>query len=160
MKKPYPLPASDASPGTVWFGGPISWFSITLSIRADDLDPDEVTRLLGVVPHVAQRKGVWLTTRNEHGRMTEFGMWSIVLRREDTTEWDIEAAIGMLLDRIPATIEAWHSARANARARIFVGLTIDTSNRGFGLSPDLMGRLAEFGLDLDFDIYNEQADTT
>jgi hypothetical protein len=64
VKKPAPRPASDAPEGTVWFGGPIPWFSITLSISADDLDPDDVTRLLGVQPDDAQRKGVrtWTLT--------------------------------------------------------------------------------------------------
>ncbi|HET6234228.1 MAG TPA: DUF4279 domain-containing protein [Acetobacteraceae bacterium] len=57
MKKPNPQPPSDAPPGTVWFGGPIPWFSISLSITADDLDPGEVTRLLGVEPDEARRRG-------------------------------------------------------------------------------------------------------
>ena len=92
--------------------------------------------------------------------MPTFGKWSIALQREDTTEWDVEVAIGTLLDRIPAKVEAWHSARANARVRIFVGLTLDTPNRGFGLTPDLMKRLAELDLNLDFDIYNDQVETT
>jgi hypothetical protein len=39
-------------------GGPIPWFSITLSIAAEDVDPDEVTRLLGVAPDRAHRKEV------------------------------------------------------------------------------------------------------
>jgi hypothetical protein len=40
--------------------GDIPWFSISLLIHADDLDPDEVTRVLGVEPDLAQRKGVLL----------------------------------------------------------------------------------------------------
>jgi hypothetical protein len=36
---------------------------------------------------------------------------------------------------------------------VFVGLTLDAYNRGFGLGPTLLRRAAELGLDLDFDIY-------
>jgi hypothetical protein len=33
-------------------------FAVSLSIHSDDLDPDEVTRVLGVEPDQTQRKGV------------------------------------------------------------------------------------------------------
>lgn len=124
------MPPSDAPPGNVRSGGPIAWFSITLSIIADGLDPDEVIRLLGVEPDVAQRKGVRAAARGGHGRVPRFGMWSIVLRREGTTEWDVEAALGMLIDRIPAPIGQWQAAPANSRARIFAGMSLDTHRRG------------------------------
>jgi hypothetical protein len=58
VKRPMPLPPSDAPKDTVWVGGPITWFSISLSISAEDLDPDEITRLLGIQPTKAWRKGV------------------------------------------------------------------------------------------------------
>ena len=134
------------------------WFSITLSIRADDLDPDEVTRLLVVKPDKVVRKGVTTLTRRGRSYVPEFGYWSIVLRGEDTTEWDVEIAIGMLLDRVSASSGAWRQARANAHARMFVGLRLDGFNRRFKLCPELMQRLAELGVELDFDIYDAQPD--
>jgi hypothetical protein len=42
----------------ITIGGPIPWFSVSLTIHADDLDPDEITRVLGVQPDQTQRKGV------------------------------------------------------------------------------------------------------
>jgi hypothetical protein len=156
MKKPYPQPPSDAPPGTVWFGGPIPWFLVSLSIKADDLDPDGVTRLLGTKPDDVQRRGV--ATAN--GRRAPFGMWTIRLRRDETTEWDVGVAIAMLLDRVSVSTEAWDQARASADARVSVGLHLDSSNRGFELAPDLLRRLANLGLRLDVDIYAGNADTT
>jgi hypothetical protein len=44
MKRAMPLPPSNAPKDTNWVGGPIPWFSISLSISAEDLDPDEITR--------------------------------------------------------------------------------------------------------------------
>lgn len=52
----------------------------------------------------------------------------------------------MLLDRIPASAEAWTLARANASARVFVGVRLDTLNRGLVLCTDLMSRLVNLGL--------------
>jgi hypothetical protein len=154
MTKPYPSPPSDAPSDTVWFGGPIPWFSISLSITADDLDPDKVTRLLGIEPDEARRRGV----PAKNGRPARFGAWSIRLRRDQTAEWDVGVAVGVLLDRVSASPEAWEQARVNANARVFLGLHLDSFNRGLALSTDLMRRLADFGLQLDIDIYAADAD--
>jgi hypothetical protein len=153
MRKPYPSPPVDAPPDTVWSGGPVPWFSISLSITADDLDPDEVTRLLGVDADEARRRGV----RDPRGRMPPVGAWVLRLRRDQTSEWDVAVAISMVLDRIPASAEAWNLARAHANARVLVGLHLDAFNRGLELSTDLMRRLADLGLRLDLDIYADEA---
>ena len=137
------------------FGGPIPWFSVSLSIMADDLDPDAVTRLLGVEPDDAGKRGI----PTAKGHLPRSGMWTICLRREQTTQRDVGLAVGMLLDRVPASAEAWRKALANANARVFVGLRLDAFNRGLALTPDLLGRLADLGLRLDFDIYADGGDT-
>lgn len=143
---------SEAPPGTVRFGGPVPWFSISLSITADDLDPDEVTRLLGVEPDGARRPGV----PDTRGRTPRSGAWVLCLRREQTPQCDVGVAIGMLLDRIPASAEAWGLARAHASARVFVGVRLDAFNRGLVLSTDLMSRLVNLGLRFDLDIYADE----
>lgn len=156
MKKPIPRPASNAPKGTVWFGGPIPWFSITLSISADDLAPDDVTRLVGIQPDDAERKGMPLPSRGDRaGRTPTFGRWSIRLRREETTEWDLEEAINIVLDRVAVENEVWAKAVGDAKVRFFVGLTLDTRNRGFGLSPNLLKRIGSMGAHLDFDVYSD-----
>jgi hypothetical protein len=156
MKRPMPLQPTDAPKDTVWVGGPIPWFSISLSISAEDLDPDEITRLLGIQPTKAWRKGVPQSGRaGREGRVPTFGRWSTGLRRDETTEWDVEEAISLVLDRILVKDEVWKQVVSNSKARIFVGLTLDTYNRGFGFAPSLLKRIAELGLMLDFDIYAE-----
>jgi hypothetical protein len=155
VKRPMPVPPADVPRDTVWVGGPIPWFSISLSISAEDLDPDEITRLLGIQPTKAWRKGVPQFGRE--GRVPTFGAWSTSLRRDETTEWDVEAAISLVLDRIHVRGEVWNQVVSNAKARIFVGLTLDTYNRGFGFAPSLLRRIAELEIQLDFDIYAEVA---
>ncbi len=70
-----------------------------------------------------------------------------------TTQEDVGLAVGMLLDRVSASAEAWRNVLADANARVLVGLSLDAFNRGFTLTPDLLRRLADLGLRLDFDIY-------
>lgn len=152
MKKPHPLSPSEAPPGAVWFGGPVAWFSISLSFTADDLDPDEVTRLLGVEPDEARRSGV----PDTRGRTPPSGAWVLSLRREQAPQCDVGVAIGRLLDRIPASADVLGLARAHANARVFVGVRLDAFNRGLVLSTDLMSRLVNLGLRFDLDIYADE----
>jgi hypothetical protein len=63
----------------------------------------------------------------------------------------------MVLDRIPASAEAWNLAGAHANARVHVGLHLDAFNRGLELSTDLIRRLADLGRRLDLDIYADEA---
>jgi hypothetical protein len=114
---------SSDQPDFVQIGGPVPWFSISLSITADGLGPDEVMRLLGIEPDEARRRGV-PGTRGRTPRI-------IRPRREQTSAWDVGKAIGMLIDRIPAS----------------------AANRGLELSTDLMRRLVDMGLRLSLDIY-------
>lgn len=67
----------------------------------------------------------------------------------------MELAIGKLLDRVAAPADAWRKALDGAKGRIFVGLSLDTCNRGFSVGPALSRRVADLGLRLDFDIYVE-----
>ena len=134
-------------------GGPIPWFCISLQIHAEDLDPDKVTRLLSVEPDRAQRKGVPMPLRGDRlPHVPWIGMWSIDLRPQQAPGCAVEIAITRVLDRITVPLDVWHQARAGARVRIFVSLTLDDGNRGFRLEPALLQRAADLGITLDVDI--------
>jgi hypothetical protein len=60
-----------------------------------------------------------------------------------------------MLDRVAVPNDVWKSVLSKGKARLFVGLTLDTRNRGFGLSPALLRRIADHEIQLDFDIYAE-----
>jgi hypothetical protein len=101
MKSPYPQPPRGAPADIEWFGGPIAWFSITLSISGGDVDPTAVSDLLRIQPDSAWKKGERLpANEGRSGRVPSSGKWSIRLRREDTDEWDVETAICSVLDRV------------------------------------------------------------
>jgi hypothetical protein len=131
-------------------GGPIPWFSVSLSIYGADLEPDEVTRLLGIEPDRTHRRGMLRPS----GRPYDLGMWSISMRGDNTTEPDVCAAIEMLLDRIRVAPDVWRVAVTDAQTRrVNVGLVLDAFNRDLDMRPDLLRRLAELGLELGLDIY-------
>lgn len=157
-KSPQPDPG-----GLFSIGGPMPWFSVSLSLTADDLDPDEVTRLIGVEPDLTRRKGVrspapdgpWMSSNRLSSTPARRGHWSIELCPEAAPGRDVEEAVAEVLERIAAVpTEAWRQASAGTLARVFVAVTLDAYNRGFGFKPDLLRRIADLGLALDFDIYD------
>jgi hypothetical protein len=69
VKRPTPQPPQNAPAGTKWYGGPIGWFEISLSISAEDLDPAPITKLFGVEPDRAHRIGVPLLRIKESDKV-------------------------------------------------------------------------------------------
>lgn len=153
MKQPRPQPPKDAPEGTVWFGGPIGWFSISLIVRADDLVPDEVTRLLLVAPTRTGAKGVPLVQR-AGAFVPSFGSWEVQLTPQETDEWDVSEAVRLLISRFPDDSSVWKQLRASARIRLSIGLHLETTNQGFSLPPDILRFAADRHIDIDFDIYD------
>jgi Domain of unknown function (DUF4279) len=147
-------PAGMPSDG-IAIGGSIPWLTVALLIEAEDLDPDEITRLLNIEPDQVQRKGVALLPHDGQPRRVPWmGTWSISLRPEQAPGCDADNAIAKLLDRINVSLPAWHSALAGARARIYLGLALDDFNRGFGFDPLLLRRMADLGVLVDVDIHS------
>jgi hypothetical protein len=153
MKRPRPQPPENAPEGTVWFGGPIRWFSISLIVRADDLVPDEVTRLLLVAPTRTRAKGVPLS-RRVGAPVSSFGSWEVQLTPQETDEWDVSEAVRLLLSRFPEDLEVWKQLSASAKICLSVGLHLETANQGFSLSSDVSRFAADRDIDIDFDIYD------
>ncbi|MCL4177546.1 MAG: DUF4279 domain-containing protein [Verrucomicrobia bacterium] len=76
MKAPKPRPPEGAPPGTVWFDGPLEWSGITLRVQGDDLDPEDVSRVLGCEPDLARRRGdPILRSDGSTGRLARTGAW-------------------------------------------------------------------------------------
>lgn len=157
MKAPKPWIPQGAPAGTVWFGGPIEWFSITFRILGDELDPDEITRLLRRKPHEAERKGDPILRPNGTvARRAKTGSWRLKVNRDETDEWDCAQAIIDLINRLPKEIEIWRDLTGRFAVDLFVGLSMASRNKGFVLPPDVMRYLGERGIEAGFDIYYEE----
>ncbi len=157
MKNPRPAPPSDVPIGTVTIGGPIGWFSLSLHVTADDMNPDAVSELLGVKPTAFQTKGVPLL--REDGtikRIPKFGRWTLQVKAAETDEWDIEEIIRALFDRLPSELDTWRKVGAHGTVHLSVGLSLSASSGEFSLNSDLMTFLGERGVRLDCDVYGKK----
>jgi Domain of unknown function (DUF4279) len=152
MKRPRPQPPGGAPQGTVWFGGPISWFSISLIIRADELVPENVTRLLLVEPTRSHVKG---QPRSERAGapVAGFGSWTVSLPPQETDEWDVSEAVRRLISRFRQNSGVWKMLPAGAEVRLSMGPHLEATNQDFSLPSDILQFCADRNIDIDFDVY-------
>lgn len=153
---PLPPPPEPVGP-FLKIGGYVDKTSASLRFFDDTLDPEQVTRLLGCPPTQSCRKGDLLPSKRCQ-RIARTGSWRLQTPKDDSRT--LEEQIASLLDRVTVDLAAWKQVPMGGRADVFCGLHLRAWNRGFSLSPDLMARLAERRLTVEFDIYCEGEDET
>jgi hypothetical protein len=151
MRTPRPLPPKNAPDGTVWFGGPVGWFSVALSLGGEDLDPAQISQILGVEPTRGHAKGDPVAGTDRGVRRN--GAWSRALKPGDTDEWDVGEVIRTLLADFPAPEEQWAQLPAGVSRRLRLGLELATANQGLSLAPDICAWLGQRGITVELDIY-------
>jgi len=137
--------------GIVWIMAVISRTVATLRIMGDDLDPDEVTRLLGVEPTVSALAGDVHPTRS--GRKVTARTNSWLLEAEAVSSGGLDDRIADLLAPLPSDPAVWRELSRHFRCDVFCGLFVDGGNAGAGLRPEVLAMLGERGLRLELDIY-------
>ena len=119
----------------------------------DTLDPDEVTRLLGIEPSFTQRKGDKSGSPERPGASLT-GIWALESEKSVSNS-DLEPHLDFLLSRL-------ESRTSTVKRLMLEGLDADIhcfwmSEMGLGggpvLRPDTMRRIADLGVSLNFDIY-------
>lgn len=150
-------PPSGAPEGTVWFGGPVDRFVVTLRIYGEELDPDRISALLGCTPTNAERKGVPIPSPGGNARIPKSGRWSLKIESKDYAESDdIEDAVRMLFARLPSDPEVWASLTKAYKVDVFCGLFLASTNRGFSISPEISKLLSDRHVEIGFDVYFDQ----
>ena len=127
----------------------IDRLEIALRVTDDDLDPDRVTRMLGVNPTVAARKGDDVDVDGVPVAQRT-GIWSYALPA--SPEWELGDAIDPLLERLPHDPALWESLAGWATVVVVCGLYIHDVDRVAALTPDTLARLAERRLALSLQI--------
>lgn len=143
-------PPKGAPDGTVWFGGPVDSASVSLRIVGQDLDPLEISMLLGCEPTEAARTGDTLTRPNGRTRLVSKGFWRLRSERQAT---DLADQIESLLAKLTKDIAVWQSLTERFDVDLFCGLFLDATNRGVSLPAHLLTALGERRLRIGFDIY-------
>lgn len=137
-----------AEESVVSVGGPVDEAQPTLCVYGDDLDPDDVTRLLGSPPSRSHRKGDVLGSKGARART---GAW--LLESSSPASGDLEARILELLTHVTTDAEAWRQLSQGRTVRMSCMLTLREWSRGLSLSADLLADLANRRVELDFSIY-------
>jgi hypothetical protein len=133
-------------------GGDIDKVSVSVVASGDELDPTMLTRLFGLEPTFAARKGDIRPSRSGTKTVVQrTGVWYVDVA--DSREWLLEDAIEALLAKFPSDLTVWARAAESCELALFCALHIEDWNRGCELSPAALRQIAERGLSLDLDIY-------
>jgi hypothetical protein len=127
----------------------IERLDIELRVTGDDLDPARITRMLGVPPTVAARRGEEIDIGGVPV-VQRTGVWAYALPA--SSEWELSDAIDTLLDRLPHDPALWESLATWASAAVICGLFIHDTDRAADLAPDTLARMAERRLALSLQI--------
>lgn len=125
-------------------------FCVRLGFMGDDLEPDELTRLLGATPTHAHRRGDMLP--RPFTSQATGGYWAISTERSTD---DIEQQLTALFARLTSDICVWRDITTRYKADLFCGVFIASFGHGFSMSPALHRALADRNLLIIFDIYPE-----
>lgn len=129
------------------------WSTAVLRVFGDDLDPDEISALLGSRPSSSARKGERLAVGTAgRVRILETGRWS--LNAVDSRPEGIEAQIFAILDRLTGDMEVWRSLSGRYQLDMFCGVFMDSGNDNLSLSSKALFALGQRGIELELDIYD------
>ena len=139
-------------PSDEWIraGGEVDRVSVSLRIAGEDLEPDLVSRVLGIAPTFGARKGERRRS-GEREVIQPTGVWSFEL--PDSPEWEIADALRELLTRFPPPGPVWDTLAEKYHLDVFCGMFLHSWNRGFALPPDLLNALGQRHLEFGVDIY-------
>jgi hypothetical protein len=130
---------------------------ITLRFHGDDLDPQELSNLLGAMPTSAAAKGATLRSESGRERMARTGQWH--LRVEATApDEEFDSQVTRLLDHLTSDLDTWRDLSGRFDGNLFVGFFLGSSNEGVVIDPETLGAIAARGLELGFDIYGQSDD--
>ena len=137
--------------------GAVDDFRISLQVVGDDVDPDQVSMLLGSQPTSAHRKGDAINGQDgTFRRDAKSGRWSLELSSRDLDDLDFERALASLVGSLTDDLSVWLDLSGKYDTGLFCGIFLADSNRGISLPAELMSDLAARDLYLGLDIYGPE----
>jgi hypothetical protein len=129
----------------------------TLRMYHEDLDPDAVSRELGLAPERAFRRGEHHSRTAPH-LVRRFGGWFLTSRGAVDSK-DVRRHLDWLLDQLEPRSDALRRLQgAGFRMDVSCYWVSSFGHGGPALSPRLMRRLADLNLDVWFDVYLSEAE--
>jgi hypothetical protein len=124
-----------------------------LRFVGDDLDPAEISAVLGRTPTTAVRRGEVVTS---DGVAARGGAWT--LDAEMRRPADLDRQIAELLSGLTPDLERWLRLADRYKAEIFCGLFLGERHQEVAISHEALASIAERGLAISFVIYHEKGE--
>ena len=129
----------------------------SLRVFGDDLDPKQVTRLLGHEPSGAELKGQEIIGKSSgKTRIAKTGSWRLSATKR--SPGDLDAQIEEILSKLSSDMNVWNALSGRYRVDLFCGLFLRGWNEGLTISAKSLAALGNRGIDLGLDIYDGESD--
>jgi len=109
---------------------------VTLRIIGDNLDPDEISNLLGCAPTASETKGDVIVRKTGRQRIARTGMWR--LHSSDHEPANLDAQIDEILDKSSGDVCVWQELRGKYKIDLFCGLFLGSGNERIAISSKLL----------------------
>lgn len=129
-------------------GGVIDESGVTLCVYGENLEPADVTKLLGVKPSQSFKRGY---QRRPGAHPMRHGAWFLEVRGKDPNGPDFQ--LRKLLMKLPVSEKVWKELNRRYQVKLNFGLHFSGWNKGFEIDHDLVARVAKMGIEIGFDIY-------
>lgn len=130
-------------------GGLVDETCATLAVYGEELEPDDITAMLGCAPTSSHRRG---DRRGKRSPPAKRGGW--LLEHRGKRPDGPEELTAVLLDQVSKDPAVWKALVERYDVQLRLGIHITGWNRGFGLSSALVGRIAALGPSIDVDLYS------
>jgi hypothetical protein len=139
--------------------GTVDHVRVCLRVLGDELDPQEITKLLGRKPTRSGKKGDSVLRPNgKSSRRRRNGAWLLdVTPKPDAT---VDAALTELLSKLPEDSDTWLSLTRRFQVELLCAITVRGIDQGFVLSPDILQQVAGLGVSLGVEVFIETDDET
>ena len=123
-----------------------------LRIVGEDLEPGEISALLGSEPTHSETRGQELPSRSGKAPgISRNGQWSI--RASATEPEDFNLQVQQLLAGLSPDLEVWRQLGKRYKIDIFCGWFMSESNEGVDITAETLASLGQRGIALALDIY-------
>ena len=131
----------------------------SLRIFGDDLDPRELTLLLGHEPSGAELKGQEIVGKSTGNiRIAKTGSWRLSATKQ--SPGDLDAQIEEILSKLSNDLTVWKRIAERYRVDLFCGLFLNGGNEGMTISATSLAAVGNRGIDMGLDIYGGDASDT
>jgi hypothetical protein len=120
---------------------------VMLRVLGEDLDPEEITSLLGTAPGLAFRRGE-LVDELRGQAVAELGVWALVV---EEPRGNLDGQLRVLLARVTADLDVWRELTARYKCEIRCGVFMAKPSDAVTLDPQLVAQLASRNISVNFD---------